>query len=153
MTLLHLGNNPYHLWVARRLRRRGGVVVLHDTVLHHLLVEEAAADGDWERFGRRWRESHGAGGAALAAARAWGIRGRLDPFLLPGPQRLACGRRRRVIVHNRRPKRTWRRACPGLPVRRVPLAVAALPRRGPSARGARAWAWRMASSCSSISVF
>ncbi len=124
--LLHLGNNPYHLWIARRLRAAGGVVVLHDTVLHHLLVEEAAADGDWGRFGEEMTRAHGAGGAALAAARAWGFSGKLDPFLFPGRSPL-LRRASGVIVHNRQAEADVGRACPGLPVRRVPLAVGALP--------------------------
>ncbi len=134
-SLLHLGNNPYHLWIAKRLRAMGGIVVLHDSVLHHLLVEEAAADGEWGRFADEMAQAHGAGGAALAAARAWGYSGRLDPFLFPARSpllRLASG----VIVHNRQAEGDVTRACPGLPVRRVPLAVAALP------AGDRA-AWRV----------
>jgi glycosyltransferase involved in cell wall biosynthesis len=98
--LLHLGNNPYHIWIARFLRQHPGVVVLHDTVLHHLLVEEAAVDGDWARFGEELALAHGVSGAALAAGRKWGMHGRLDPFLFPARAaylRFARG----VIVHSR----------------------------------------------------
>jgi glycosyltransferase involved in cell wall biosynthesis len=126
VTLLHLGNNPYHLWVAHRLRASGGVVVLHDTVLHHLLVEEAAASGEWDRFAAELSEAHGVGGAALAAGRRWGYSGRLDPFVFPARRaylRHASG----VIVHNARAEADVRRACPSIAVRRVPLAVASLP--------------------------
>jgi glycosyltransferase involved in cell wall biosynthesis len=123
LTLLHLGNNPYHLWVARRLRRFGGIAVLHDTVLHHLLVEEAAADGDWKRFARELGETHGQGGAALAAARRWGYHGRLDPFLFPARASFLRSASA-VIVHTRLAEREVASSCPGLPVRRVPLAVA-----------------------------
>ncbi|HLE60316.1 MAG TPA: hypothetical protein VI700_02160, partial [Thermoanaerobaculaceae bacterium] len=98
--LLHLGNNPYHLWVVRRLRRFGGMVVLHDTVLHHLLVEEVAADGDWKRFAKELGESHGQAGSALAAGRRWGYSGRLDPFLFS--TRAAYVRHASaVVVHTR----------------------------------------------------
>ncbi len=125
-TLLHLGNNPYHLWIARRLRATGGVVVLHDSVLHHLLVEEAAEDGRWDRFDEELAEAHGPAGRMLARARRWGYAGRIDPFVFPARRaylRHAAG----VIVHNRRAEADVARACPGVPVRRVPLAVAALP--------------------------
>ena len=124
--LLHLGNNPYHLWVVRRLRAFGGIAVLHDTVLHHLLVEEAAADGDWSRFEAELELAHGRHGAALAAARRWGLAGRRDAFLFPARQvylRFARG----VIVHSERAAREVASELPALPVRRVPLAVAALP--------------------------
>ena len=124
--LLHLGNNPYHLWVARRLRRRGGVVVLHDPVLHHLLVEEAAADGAWDRFTRELGEAHGAAGMALAEARRWGLTGSLDPFLFPARQVYLRGARA-VIVHSLWAQRRLAAELPEVPVRRVPLAVAQLP--------------------------
>ncbi|HVN31216.1 MAG TPA: glycosyltransferase [Thermoanaerobaculaceae bacterium] len=124
--LLHLGNNPYHLWIARRLRRFGGMVVLHDTVLHHLLVEEASADGDWQRFAEELGEVHGRGGSALAAARRWGYGGRLDPFLFPA-RAVYLRHASAVIVHTHRAELEVAAACPDLPVRRVPLAVAAPP--------------------------
>ena len=39
VSLLHIGNNPdAHGWIADALRRRPGVVVLHDFVLHHLVA-------------------------------------------------------------------------------------------------------------------
>jgi len=127
--LLHLGNNPYHLWILERLRRHRGIVVLHDTVLHHLLVEEAAACSDWKRWADEMAVSHGARGSALAAARAWGYFGRLDPFLLPA-RRAILGLADGAIVHSAAAERAVREALPKLPVRRVPLAVAALPAGG-----------------------
>ena len=124
--LLHLGNNPYHLWVLDRLRRLGGVVVLHDTVLPPLLVEEAAAPGAWERWERALALSHGARGAAVAAARRWGFTGRLDPFLLPA-RKAVLELASAAIVHSRTAERAVKAAVPALPVRCVPLAGAALP--------------------------
>ncbi|MGD1148779.1 MAG: glycosyltransferase [Thermoanaerobaculaceae bacterium] len=124
--LLHLGNNPFHLWVARRLRASGGIVVLHDSVLHHLLVEEAADDGNWTRFATELAEAEGPGGAAMALGRRWGYAGWLDPFMFPARRaylRHASG----VIVHNRQAAADVTRACPDLPVRCVPLAVGELP--------------------------
>ena len=39
LALYHVGNNPdAHGWIAEALRRRPGVVVLHDFVLHHLVA-------------------------------------------------------------------------------------------------------------------
>lgn len=129
LELLHVGNNPYHIWVVQRLRRHGGFVVLHDAVLHHLLVEEAANDGNWERFTADLRFAHGAWGEALAWARRWGFTGPLDPFLFPVRQaylRFASG----VIVHSRWAMERVREELPKLPVRQVPLAVATLPGEG-----------------------
>lgn len=135
--LLHLGNNPYHLWVVRRLRLFGGVAVLHDTVLHHLLVEEAAADQNWQRFGEELGDAHGHAGSALAQARRWGYIGLLDPFLFPA--RAAYLRHASaVIVHTRLAEREVKASCPGLPVRQVPLAVAE-----PAAGDRQAWRGRL----------
>jgi glycosyltransferase involved in cell wall biosynthesis len=124
--LYHLGNNPYHLWVVARLRQHRGVVVLHDTVLHHLLVEEAADDGDWTRFASELEGAHPGLGAQVATARQWGYAGRTDPFLLPA-RRAYLHFARGVVVHSERAVGEVRRDCPELPVVRVPLAVAALP--------------------------
>ena len=125
LPVLHLGNNPHHLWIAGRLRRWGGVVVLHDAVLHHLLVEEAAAAGTWERFGRELEESHGEPGKAVAEARRWGYINRLDPFLFPARAALLTFARG-VVVHNARAAAAVAAELPDLPVRQVPLAVAPL---------------------------
>jgi glycosyltransferase involved in cell wall biosynthesis len=39
LALYHVGNNPEaHGWIVEALRRRPGVVVLHDFVLHHLVA-------------------------------------------------------------------------------------------------------------------
>ena len=39
VALYHIGNDPtVHGWILERLRRRPGVVVLHDFVLHHLVA-------------------------------------------------------------------------------------------------------------------
>ncbi len=124
LELLHLGNNPYHLWVAARLRQFGGVVVVHDAVLHHLLVEEAASTGDWGRFAEELSAAAGKAGKALAWARRWGFTGPLDPFLFPArPAYLRFARA--VLVHNRNAEQVLRTELPGVPVRTVPLAVAA----------------------------
>lgn len=129
LEVLHLGNNPYHLWVAARLRRRGGVVVLHDPVLHHLLVEEAAAGGDWERFTEELEAAHPAAGGQLARARRWGYTGRLDPFLFPAQAPL-LSHARAVIVHSWAAARMVAQALPHVPVLKVPLAVACLSHQG-----------------------
>jgi glycosyltransferase involved in cell wall biosynthesis len=39
VALYHVGNDPeHHWWIVEALRRRPGVVVLHDFVLHHLVA-------------------------------------------------------------------------------------------------------------------
>ena len=45
--LYHVGNDAeQHAWIVEELRRRPGVVVLHELVLHHLVVGMTIARGD-----------------------------------------------------------------------------------------------------------
>jgi glycosyltransferase involved in cell wall biosynthesis len=47
IALYHVGNNPEaHGWIVDALRRRPGVVVLHDFVLHHLVAGLTLGRGD-----------------------------------------------------------------------------------------------------------
>jgi glycosyltransferase involved in cell wall biosynthesis len=47
IALYHVGNNPEaHGWIVAALRRRRGIVVLHDFVLHHLIAGLTLARGD-----------------------------------------------------------------------------------------------------------
>lgn len=122
--MVHLGNNPHHLWTLERLHSdRRLVVVLHDAVLHHLLVESTAALGDDEGLAEGLIDAHQNAGNALAAARRTGHRGRLDPFLFPARApflRDAAG----VIVHSRWAEGLIGREHPGVKVGRVGLSVA-----------------------------
>jgi len=120
--LLHLGNNPTHLWLLPRLRSGRPVVVLHDLVLHHLLVEAAAAGGDMSLLEAGLDAAHGAAGRALAGARRFGIRGRRDPFLFPAVRPFldtAVG----CVVHSRWAAASISREHPGLPVAHVGLSA------------------------------
>jgi glycosyltransferase involved in cell wall biosynthesis len=47
VSLYHVGNDPAaHGWIVEALRRRPGVVVLHDFVLHHLVAGMTLGHGD-----------------------------------------------------------------------------------------------------------
>ena len=47
MRVYHVGNDAeQHAWIVEALRRRPGVVVLHELVLHHLVVGMTIARGD-----------------------------------------------------------------------------------------------------------
>ena len=121
ISLIHLGNNPHHAWLLDRLRAPKTVVVLHDLVLHHLLVE--ADDGDGVFLETSLREAHGDSGTALARARRIGLTGSRDPFLFPA-RAAFLGEASGVIVHSGWAKRVLNREFPGLAVARVSLAVA-----------------------------
>lgn len=122
-SLVHLGNNPHHLWLLDRLRRPRTVVVLHDLVLHHLLVEAEAQGVDWGVALEEGLEAaHGRDGRALARARGLGLSGRRDPFYFPARRGFleeAAG----VVVHSRWGEEQIRRERPDLPCLRLGLAV------------------------------
>ncbi|HKS24529.1 MAG TPA: glycosyltransferase family 4 protein [Thermoanaerobaculia bacterium] len=97
--IYQLGNNPYHEWVYEEAMRVPGIIVLHEIVLHHLIVEMTLARGDVEGYVAAMEENHGAAGAAWARGRAAGLHSEMGNFLLPAS--IAVARRSRgVIVHN-----------------------------------------------------
>jgi glycosyltransferase involved in cell wall biosynthesis len=120
--LVHLGNNPYHEWLLDRLGEPRTVVVLHDAVLHHLLVEATLARGEPERFDALLHEAHPEAGP-LARARAFGVTGRRDAFLFPARRAFLAGVAM-VIVHSRWAARQVAKDLPETPLARVGLAVA-----------------------------
>jgi glycosyltransferase involved in cell wall biosynthesis len=98
--IYHLGNNLHHEWIYREAMAKPGVIVLHDLVLHHLIVEMTLARGDVDGYVAALEASHGAAGAAWARGRAAGLHGEMGNFLLPASIDVAR-RSRAVIVHNR----------------------------------------------------
>jgi len=120
LSLIHLGNNPHHLWLLDRLDRPRTVVVLHDMVLHHLLVEATAATGDDRDLEEKLGAAHGDRGVALVRARRIGQFGPRDPFLFPARASFlesAAG----VVVHSRWAENLIEQERPGLPTALVGL--------------------------------
>jgi len=70
--IYHLGNNAHHAWIYEEAMRMPGVVVLHDVILHHLIVEMTLARGDVEGYVDALRANHGEAGAAWARGRGGG---------------------------------------------------------------------------------
>lgn len=120
--LVHLGNNPYHGWLVDRLALAHTTVVLHDAVLHHLLVESTLAVGDRRRYEGLLIEAH-PDAEALVRARAVGATGSRDPFLYPARRAFLKGAEG-VIVHSRWAEAQVIRDLPELRVARVGLALA-----------------------------
>lgn len=121
VSLIHLGNNPHHAGLLKRLSGPNTVAVLHDLVFHHLLVEISGGKGD--AFVADLVKAHGDPGAAIARARRYGLTGRRDPFLFPGRGAL-LNAVKGVIVHSHWAEGVITREYPGLPVAAVGLAVA-----------------------------
>jgi glycosyltransferase involved in cell wall biosynthesis len=95
-----LGNNPHHAWIYEEAMRVPGVIVLHDLVLHHLIVEMTLARGDVDGYVAAMEANHGEAGAAWARGRASGLHSEMGNFLMPASVAVA-NRSRAVIVHNR----------------------------------------------------
>lgn len=127
VSLVHLGNNPHHLWLLDRLGRPRTAVVLHDVVLHHLLVEAVAANGADGSLAERLLEAHGASGEALASAREVGFSGRRDPFMFPATKVFVAAASA-VIVHSQ-----WALDMVRLEVPEIPVGLVGLPVADPGA--------------------
>jgi glycosyltransferase involved in cell wall biosynthesis len=98
--IYQLGNNPHHEVMYAEAMREPGVVVLHDLVLHHLIVEMTLARGDADAYIDALRANHGEPGAAWARGRAAGLHSEMGNFLLPASVEIAQ-RSKSVVVHNR----------------------------------------------------
>ena len=98
--IYQLGNNPHHEFAYRAAMQHPGVIVLHDIVLHHLIVEMTLARGDVDGYVAALQASHGEAGRAWARGRAAGLHSEMGNFLLPASIDVA-NRSRAVIVHNR----------------------------------------------------
>jgi glycosyltransferase involved in cell wall biosynthesis len=94
-----LGNNPHHAWIYAEAMNTPGVIVLHDLVLHHLIVEMTLARGDVDGYVAALFANHGDAGAAWARGRAAGLHSEMGNFLMPASVDVA-NRSRAVIVHN-----------------------------------------------------
>ena len=67
VALYHVGNDPTaHAWIVDALRKRPGVVVLHDFVLHHLVAGMTLARGERDAYLDLMEREHGVAGRLLA---------------------------------------------------------------------------------------
>ncbi|NOZ79746.1 MAG: glycosyltransferase family 4 protein [Acidobacteria bacterium] len=120
ITLLHLGNNPFHLWLLEHIENAPRVIVLHDLVLHHLLVEATLAKGDREGYRTRMVSAYGAAGEALARGRALGFEAMRDPFLFPVRAPFLAGAAA-AVVHSKWAERQVVHEFPAMPVLRLAM--------------------------------
>jgi glycosyltransferase involved in cell wall biosynthesis/SAM-dependent methyltransferase len=67
IALYHLGNNPHHGFVYEAALRHPGVVVMHESNLHHLIADLTIRRDDWDGYLRACEYEGGA--EALAFAR------------------------------------------------------------------------------------
>jgi glycosyltransferase involved in cell wall biosynthesis len=123
VALYHVGNDPdEHAWIVAALRRRPGVVVLHDFVLHHLVSGMTLARGDVRGYLDALEREHGLPGRLLGYAV---VDNRIPPLWETRPEafpltgevlRLAGG----LIVHSRYVEEHARSAGFEGPIWRIP---------------------------------
>ena len=91
IALYHVGNDPEaHGWIVEALRRRPGVVVLHELVLHHLVAGITLARGDAAGYLAAMEAEHGLAGRLLA----YGVLdNRIPPLWETRPQDFPAGGR------------------------------------------------------------
>lgn len=106
--LYHIGNNGFHDFVYETALRHPGIVVLHESNLHHLIADLTIRRNDWDAYVRECEYNGG------AAARDFAVRVRNlevgpDYEGLPMTRRLLESARG-VVVHSRFMEREVRAA-------------------------------------------
>jgi glycosyltransferase involved in cell wall biosynthesis len=132
LRLYHMGNNPYHLEVARAARGVPGILLLHDYVLHHLLLDRTVGRGDLEAYERELTADHGWIGHAAAGAARWNVIHESTLFALPAHRQLLRSQRG-VVVHSEWAAERLREEDPELDVEMVPMGVPLSPPIDPAA--------------------
>jgi glycosyltransferase involved in cell wall biosynthesis len=104
VALYHVGNDPdAHSWIVDALRRRAGVVVLHDFVIHHLVAGMTIGRHDGHAYLAAMEREAGVAGRMLG----WGVlEGRVPPLWEIRPTEFpltgeVLDRATAVIVHSR----------------------------------------------------
>ncbi len=122
LPLYQMGNNRYHAAVWDLAHQRPGVVVLHDLVLHHFLLDRTVGQDRWEPYRDELERCHGWIGDAAARPVRWGAFGQAAQFELPA-NRTLLERNRGVLVHGRWAAERLAEEDPRLAVRVVPMGI------------------------------
>ncbi len=135
LPVYQMGNNPHHTSVYELACKLPGVLVLHDLVLHHLLIERTLKGDDFEGYRRELEAEHGWIGDAAARPRRWpGGWADAAQFALPAHRQLVAGQRG-VVVHSEWAAATLCEEVPGTEVRVVPMGIPLPPASDPEAGG------------------
>ena len=122
LPLYQMGNNSYHAAVWELAMERPGVLVLHDLVLHHFLLDRTVGKGEFEPYREALERDHGWIGDAAARPVRWGAFGRAAQFFLPA-NRTLLRRQRGVLVHGQWAASVLREEDPELAVRVVSMGI------------------------------
>ncbi len=118
----HMGNSPVHAAIWRAMQRVPGVVVLHEFVLHHFMLNYAAVvERDVERYRAEAAQRYGAEGERVAGLM---LRGRFveAAFDLPFCEQV-LGAAEGLIAHSRYVLGRAAALRPDLPAAHVPMGV------------------------------
>ena len=120
--VLHMGNSPAHNYMAPLALDRPDVLVLHDIVLHHLMVWRAVQGrGGREVYRREMRERYGERGEAVAAQV---LRGQNPTAMFDFPLNEDFIRAARSVVTHSPSSSAWvERLVPGTRTHVVPMGV------------------------------
>jgi glycosyltransferase involved in cell wall biosynthesis/SAM-dependent methyltransferase len=99
IALYHVGNNGHHGFVYEAALRHPGVVVMHESNLHHLMADLTIKRGDWDAYLRECEYQGGAGALAFAE-RVRKLEVGPDYEGVPMTKRLLAASRG-VVVHSR----------------------------------------------------
>jgi glycosyltransferase involved in cell wall biosynthesis len=137
LAVYHVGNSPdAHGWILEALRRRPGVVVLHEFVLHHLVAGTTLGKGDSDAYLRAMERDAGLAGRLLAYGvldgslpPLWAVRP--EDFPLAG-EVLDLASDHGLIVHSEHVARRARAVGFSGPIWRIPMAAWPDPRAEPA---------------------
>ena len=118
LALYQAGNNPYHAFVYETALEHPGVVVMHESNLHHLIADLTIKRGDWDAYLREC-EYNGEAQALVYARRVRALEVGPDYQGLPMTRRI-LERSRALIVHSRFMLEQMRTAGFAGPIARIP---------------------------------
>src|SRR5262245_9871042 len=99
LCVYHLGNNTYHEYIYDRSTRTPGLLVMHESCMHHLVAGMTLARKGADAYRDEMFYAYGRRGALIADMRADAVASEYQQFLMPLNRRAVHGSLG-VIVHN-----------------------------------------------------
>jgi glycosyltransferase involved in cell wall biosynthesis len=121
LPVYQMGNSPAHAYMLDAVERHPGVLVLHDTVLHHLFIQQAVRTRGWAWYQHLMQARYG--DAGVDAARRV-LTGQSPPSLFAFPlSEHLIDASAVTVVHSEHSKRDVLRWRPNARVERVPMGI------------------------------